>query len=77
MRHHCPKRSTDRAQLNVSDYRGLEPVSIPLEDWRSRWLPGLPRDGLLVGLNWSGVDATGYDISPDDVTHNLEIRLPR
>lgn len=36
--------------------------------------PGLKQDGLLVGLNWSGTGATGFDLNPDDVERNLSHR---
>ena len=32
------------------------------------------RDRLLVGLNWSGKRATGYDLTPDNVLRNLKAR---
>lgn len=59
---------------SVEAYRDFEVVSLPLDQWRSRWLRGLKRDGLLVGLNWSGARATGYDVDPDDVERNLSGR---
>lgn len=46
---------------------GFEVVRIPLEEWRSRWLPGLDQDGLMVGLNWSDKPCAGYDVAPMDV----------
>lgn len=59
---------------NVPAYAGFEPVAVTLDDFRSRWLPGLVDDGIHVGINWSGHAATGYDLAPDDVlwrlTHN-------
>ncbi len=58
----------------VAAYRGFEVVRIPLDEWRSRWLPGLTRDELLVGLNWSGSRATGYDVQPSDVEAALAAR---
>jgi len=54
----------------------MQPVEIDLVTWRQRWLPGLERDGLLVGLNWSGDRATGYDIEPADVLRALAKRDP-
>ena len=30
-------------------------------------LPWLQRDGLLVGVNWAGLRATGYDVAPPQV----------
>ena len=49
----------------------MDIVEIQLLDWRSRWLPGLDQDQLLVGLNWSGDRATGYDIRPAEVERHL------
>lgn len=58
----------------VDAYAGFETVGIPLNEWRSRWLPGLERDGLLLGLNWSGARATGYDVEPASVMASLAAR---
>ena len=58
----------------VEAYRAFEVVSLPLDVWRSRWLPGLAKDGLLVGLNWSGPSATGYDVTPADAEAALVAR---
>ena len=60
---------------NVDAYEGFEPVQLTLDEWRSRWLPGLAKDGIRVGLNWSGARAVGYDLNPDDVEDNLSARL--
>jgi hypothetical protein len=60
---------------SVAAYSGFEPVAVTLEEWRSRWLPGLEQDDLLVGLNWSGANATGYDLTPAEVERNLAVRL--
>jgi len=56
-----------RAQRVVSAvpaYRGFDVVEIPVSDWLDSWLPGLQRDGLLVGVNWAGARATGFDMTP-------------
>jgi hypothetical protein len=37
----------------------------------------LAKDGLLVGLNWSGGTATGYDVASEDVERNLAARQNR
>ena len=58
----------------VEAFRGFQPVALTLQEWRARWIPGLLADGLLVGLNWSGARATGYDVAPDDVERNLMAR---
>ncbi len=59
---------------NVPAYADFVPVEIPLTEWRDRWLPGLERDGLLVGLNWTGPRATGFEVEPAAVVRALETR---
>jgi Protein of unknown function (DUF2750) len=65
----------ERVINSVAAYATFEVVEVPLSEWRSRWLPGLERDSLLVGLNWTGPDATGYDVEPASVQRNLLARL--
>jgi hypothetical protein len=59
----------------VDAYRDFEPVRLELEVFVGHWLPGLERDGLLVGLNWSGKRATGYDMLAEDVRARLAARF--
>ena len=59
---------------SVAAYKDFQVVSIPLDEWRSKWLPGLERDGILVGLNWSGSRATGFDVAPTSVLDALSVR---
>ncbi|MFI5492965.1 DUF2750 domain-containing protein [Actinoplanes sp. NPDC051859] len=62
------KRSrADRIAAGVAAYQGFEVVEIDLADWLHSWLPGLDRDGLLVGVNWAGARATGRDVTPTTV----------
>jgi Protein of unknown function (DUF2750) len=49
----------ERVIVGVAAYEGMQPVEVDLATWRERWLPGMEKDGLLVGLNWSGERATG------------------
>ena len=53
---------------NVSAYAGFEPFDIPLDDFLKHWLPGLERDGIKVGVNWSGTRALGFDVDPNNVS---------
>jgi hypothetical protein len=64
----------ERVVSQVPAYAAFEPVEINLEQWRTDWLTGLDRDGLLVGLNWSGDRATGYDVTPAEVLSALAAR---
>ena len=69
--------SVSRAQRvidTVAAYRGFVVHELSLEEFRDRWLPGLRRDGLLVGVNWSGAGATGYDVEPDAVLASIATR---
>jgi hypothetical protein len=56
----------------VDAYGAFVPVRIDWESFCSRWLPGLIRDDLRVGVNWSGPRATGYDVDPKDLKANVE-----
>ncbi len=35
-------------------------------------VPGLAEEGILLGVNWSGENATGYDIPADEVISSVE-----
>ena len=57
---------------DVSAYSSFEPVEISWEDFSKKWVPGLSHEGVLVGVNWSGSRATGYDIEPETIRENVE-----
>ena len=40
--------------------------------FKEELVPSLEKANLLVGLNWSGKGATGYDLEPRDVIANVE-----
>jgi hypothetical protein len=61
-----------RVADQVTAFAGFEVMGIELDDWLEGWLPCLERDGLLVGVNWSGVKATGFDMTPAQVTEWFE-----
>jgi len=56
-----------RAIDQVAAYQAFEVMSVELDDWLAGWLPCLDRDGLLVGVNWAGARATGFDLTPVQV----------
>lgn len=67
------KETRARAVIDkLSAYHGFRPHKLTLIEFTERWLPGLQRDGLSAGLNWSGEHATGYDISPSDVLARIK-----
>jgi hypothetical protein len=53
-------------------FTGFTPIAIDWEIFRERWLPGLERDALLIGVNWVGVRASGFDLSPSELKANVE-----
>ena len=60
---------------NVPAYNDFEPYELNWESFRDRWLPGLKKDGLLVGVNWSGNKAMGYELDSDWVEEAVEIQI--
>ena len=61
----------ERVVEQVPAYAGFTVVEVPLDVFRARWLPGLERDGVQVGVNWSGSTATGYNLPAADVERNI------
>ena len=61
----------ERVVKTVPAYSGFEVVELSWGDFVSDWVPGLKGQRVLVGLNWSGARASGYDISPDDLVRNV------
>ena len=61
----------------VPAYAGFSVVAIPLAEFEGEWLAELAGDGLLVGLNWSGARALGYDYSPRDVAARFDYERGR
>ncbi|TCC53502.1 DUF2750 domain-containing protein [Kribbella capetownensis] len=56
----------------VPAYSGFDPEELDLATWTERWLPGLRQNGLLIGLNWTGARAVGYDFTVPEVIARLE-----
>ena len=59
----------------VAAYDQFVPVAISWVQFRDAWLPGLEKDGLQVGVNWSGQNATGYDLAPKWVREAIELQI--
>ncbi len=67
----------DRIIATVPAYAGFQPFQISWDLFRDNWLPGLERDGILVGVNWSGPRALGYDVAPKDVRARIDYELSK
>lgn len=55
------------ASAEWSEYR---PSAIPLTQFVDTWLPGMVRDGILVGTNWN-VDLIGEEVDPTTLRSEL------
>ena len=66
------KSSAQKIIDTVDAYRGFTPFEISLNEWADDWLTGLEHDDMLVGLNWYGQRATGYDLTPTEVKNRLK-----
>jgi hypothetical protein len=71
------KSRAEKIIENVPAYRGFEPSEIKFDEFLNRWLIGLEKDGLYLGVNWSGMRATGYDIKPKRVLQRIQYELSK
>jgi hypothetical protein len=62
----------ERIIKSVPAYAGFEPYEISWDEFCRKWAPGLQRDGLLAGVNWSGKRAIGYDMEPEQLVRCVE-----
>ncbi|MAM87899.1 DUF2750 domain-containing protein [Allohahella sp. A8] len=53
------------------DASGLEPKSISLPEFFKKWIDGLTRDGLQVGV-FPGSDATVWMLTPSELKNDLQ-----
>jgi hypothetical protein len=65
----------EKVVSTISAYEGFQVVAIPLDEFIERWVRGLIKDQFLVGINWAGSSATGYDIEPQDFERNINAVL--
>ncbi|MGN9812022.1 DUF2750 domain-containing protein [Micromonospora sp. BQ11] len=65
-----------RAQRAAETWgHGLRAESMSLEQWQSRELPDLARDGFLVGINWTGARLVGWEFTVGEVRNRLAVAL--
>jgi hypothetical protein len=53
-------------------YAGFEPHELSWEEFCAKWVPGLTKDGVKIGVNWSGQKVVGYDIEAERVRKSVE-----
>jgi Protein of unknown function (DUF2750) len=65
------KARAEKVIASVPAYSIFQPFELELRVFLERWVPGLIEDGILVGINWSGASATGFDVEPAQVAQNI------
>lgn len=68
--------SSEFAEAYASAESELKPHSIPLPQFLNRWLPGLAKDGIEVGV-FPGADNSVWITEPDDLQQDLRDELSR
>lgn len=67
--------SHSRAELVIKGspaYGRFQPVEISWQDFKDKWAPRLACDGVLVGINWAGSKAKGYEVTSAEVIAYVE-----
>jgi hypothetical protein len=62
----------ERIIATVEAYSAMRPVEISWDDFCAKWIPGIVRDNQLVGVNWSGPRAKGFDLDPTRLQEAVE-----
>lgn len=68
--------STEFAAAYAADDADLKPKGIPLPQFLKRWLPGLDKDGIEVGV-FPGRDKSVWITEPTDLEQDLRDELSR
>lgn len=64
---------SDRASAKrcaTEEWKSYVPTPIALEEFVNAWLPGMARDGVFVGPNWSG-QLIGLELPAEQVKNDL------
>jgi len=64
------------SRVRQQSYPDYEPSEISLFDFLFRWLPGMEKDKLLVGTNWTG-DLVGLEFEPRTLEEEIITAMPR
>lgn len=54
----------------TGEWSGYAAQPIELDDFIDNWLPGMQKDGLLVGVNWNA-ELEGLEVEPLDLSLDL------
>ena len=62
----------ERIFKTVPAYAGFVPYAVSWADFCEKWVPEFVRDDMLLGVNWSGKRAVGYDIEPENLVRSVQ-----
>ena len=65
----------ERIVRSVAAYAGFKVIEFTWDEFKTYWVSELRNAHHLVGVNWSGKFAVGYDVEPDDVVRNVEHQM--
>ncbi|MBB5211995.1 DUF2750 domain-containing protein [Microbulbifer hydrolyticus] len=68
--------SIEFAEAYAGDDSDLQPKSVPLPQFLNRWLPGLKKDGIEVGV-FPGADDSVWVMEPSDLEQDLRDELDK
>ena len=71
------KSRVERIIRKVPAYENFEPVELDLNEFYNYWLQELKSAKQLVGVNWSGERAVGYDLNPETLINWIDQIRPR
>jgi hypothetical protein len=60
------------AQCAKEEWAEYHPTAIPLDKFVTIWLPGLDKDGMLVGTNWNA-HLIGVEVTPLQLREELSV----
>lgn len=76
-----PFWSSDQKAFNIirdnNKLKSFDIYVLTLDEFLEKWLVGLEKDQINIGLNWSGNSLRGYDLSPSEVSKNFEKLISR
>jgi hypothetical protein len=66
------KERAEEEVANVPSFKGFAPVAIAWDVFTQQMVPGMERDGLLAGVNWSSITAVSVDVTLTELKSSVE-----
>ena len=66
------RSKVEKIITNVPAYSGFKPEKVTYNKFIHYWVDELSRARQLVGVNWSGQHAKGFDLEPERVERSIE-----